>query len=52
MIDTPLPTLHCERIRLRQVFQNLIDNAIKYMGEPQDRLREIHVGCAITADGR
>jgi signal transduction histidine kinase len=32
MIDTPMPTLICEKPRLRQVFQNLIDNAIKYMG--------------------
>ena len=32
VIDTPLPTLDCERARMRQVFQNLIDNAIKYMG--------------------
>src|SRR5439155_1254371 len=31
MIDTPLPALSCERSRFRQVFQNLIDNAIKYM---------------------
>ena len=29
----PLPALVCERARIRQVFQNLIDNAIKYMGE-------------------
>ena len=33
-VDGTLPELHCERARLRQVFQNLIDNAIKYMGEP------------------
>lgn len=32
-IDTPLPVLHCERARIRQVFLNLIDNAVKYMGE-------------------
>jgi signal transduction histidine kinase len=31
--DTPLPALVCERARIRQVFQNLVDNAIKYMGE-------------------
>jgi signal transduction histidine kinase len=35
-VDGPLPELHCERARLRQVFQNLIDNAIKYMGEPAE----------------
>jgi signal transduction histidine kinase len=33
VIDAPLPHLNCERARFRQVFQNLIDNAIKYMGE-------------------
>ena len=42
VIDTPLPTLVCERARLRQVFQNLIDNAIKYMGDGMTR--EIHLG--------
>lgn len=29
----PMPTLLIERARLRHVLQNLIDNAIKYMGE-------------------
>lgn len=32
-LDTAMPLLVCERARFRQVFQNLIDNAIKYMGE-------------------
>lgn len=36
LVDTPLPVVECERARLRQVFQNLIDNAIKYMGESQE----------------
>lgn len=57
LIDGPLPTLECERSRIRQVFQNLIDNAIKYMGEPPAdsvggdaggagrKAREIRVGC-------
>jgi signal transduction histidine kinase len=44
-IDTPLPVLNGDRMRFRQVFQNLIDNAIKYMGE--SAIREIHVGCRI-----
>ncbi len=47
-IDTPLPSLSAERTRIRQVFQNLIDNAIKYMGD--GATREIHVGSAITPD--
>ncbi len=43
-----LPVLSSEKARLRQVFQNLVDNAIKYMGE--GAVREIHVGCDLTAD--
>lgn len=54
IIDGRLPVLNCERTRMRQVFQNLIDNAVKYMGEgcPQpdgSPLREIHVGCELKA---
>jgi signal transduction histidine kinase len=49
IVDTPLPPLQCEKARLRQVFQNLIDNAIKYMGQSPDHSREIHVGCAVQA---
>lgn len=60
-VDGPLPRLNCERARLRQVFQNLFDNAIKYMGDGSTGdgaaaeggaapLKEIHVGCAVRAD--
>jgi signal transduction histidine kinase len=45
LIDNPLPILNGERARFRQIFQNLIDNAIKYMGDGSTR--EIHIGCAI-----
>jgi signal transduction histidine kinase len=49
-IGPDLPTLYVERSRLREVFQNLIDNAIKYMGARSDgridvgyrRLGEVH----------
>jgi signal transduction histidine kinase len=44
-VDNPLPVVNCEKARFRQVFQNLIDNAIKYMGDGP--VREIHVGCAV-----
>jgi len=53
-VDGPLPSLYCERARLRQVFQNLIDNAIKYMGVEADgspspgqspaKARDINIG--------
>jgi signal transduction histidine kinase len=52
VVDGPLPALQAERARVRQVFQNLIDNAIKYMGDRPGAPREIHVGCeAATAGG-
>lgn len=46
VIDSVLPALYAERPRIRQIFQNLIDNAIKYMGEKFTR--EIHVGCKLN----
>jgi len=36
-ISGRLPIMKCEKMRLRQVFQNLIDNAIKYMREDGPR---------------
>ncbi len=41
-IDAPLPTVVSERVRMVQVFQNLISNAIKYMDKPHGTVR---VGC-------
>ncbi|WP_103670714.1 ATP-binding protein [Pseudanabaena sp. BC1403] len=40
-IDTELPTLTVEKTRIQQVFQNLIGNAVKYMGKLEG---EIHIG--------
>jgi two-component system sensor kinase FixL len=34
-----LPTLHAERIRIQQIFQNLIANAIRFMDKPEGRVR-------------
>ncbi len=38
-----LPTVTFEETRIRQVFQNLISNAVKYMDKPKGR---ISIGCA------
>jgi len=44
-IDGPLPTIVAERRRMRQLFQNLLDNAIKYTpdSEPSSRPREVTI---------
>jgi PAS domain S-box-containing protein len=41
-----LPVVLCERTRLTQVFENLISNAVKYMGRPEG---EISIGGEDTA---
>jgi len=46
-VDDHLPTVVFERIRLIQVFQNLVSNAIKYMDKPQGRVR---IGCRTDAE--
>ena len=40
-IASDLPTIFGDRTRLREVFENLIDNAIKYMGEQTNPVVEI-----------
>lgn len=42
-----LPTVEGQEVHFRQLFQNLIGNALKYRGERQPR---IHVGISKTAD--
>ena len=41
-IAPDLPTINCDRTRLTQVLQNLIDNAIKFMGDQPNPLIEIN----------
>ena len=41
-IDPDMPTVPCDRARIREVFKNLISNAVKYNDKPQPK---IEVGC-------
>lgn len=41
-IETPLPTVTAERIRIEQVFQSLLDNAVRFNDKPEGLVR---VGC-------
>lgn len=48
-IDGRLPVVYAEKVRMQQLFQNLISNAIKFMDKPQGRIvisatsdRELH----------
>jgi len=34
-VEGPLPSLVCERVRMAQVFQNLLGNAVKYADKPK-----------------
>ena len=43
IIEKDLPTITCEQTRIKQVFENLLDNAIKFMDKP---LGEIRIGCS------
>lgn len=40
-VSSNLPTVYVDTTRIREVFQNLIDNAIKFMGEQSHPLIEI-----------
>ncbi len=41
-----LPTVECDRMRVREIFVNLLANALKYNDRPQ---REIEIGCHADA---
>jgi PAS domain S-box-containing protein len=45
-VQRGLPVIHCEKTRIYQVFENLIQNSIKYMGDAESPV--IEVGCKKT----
>jgi two-component system, LuxR family, sensor kinase FixL len=46
IIEPNMPTVHAERLRLKQVFQNLLSNAGKYIDKPKGLIK---VGCTEEA---
>ncbi|HAI82780.1 MAG TPA: hybrid sensor histidine kinase/response regulator [Chitinophagaceae bacterium] len=46
-IVTDLPSVQCSRIKLQQVFQNLISNAVKYNNKPSGL---VEIGCTDKGD--
>lgn len=41
-VENKLPTIICEKTRIQELFQNLLDNAIKYSDKPEGRIK---IGC-------
>lgn len=41
VVQESLPTVHCDRVRVLEVMQNLVSNAAKFMGDQSDPLVEI-----------
>lgn len=41
-VENKLPTILCEETRIKQVFQNILSNAVKYIDKPKG---EIKIGC-------
>jgi len=48
LINNNLPTILCDEKRMRDVFYNLVINAIKFMGD--DKQRKITIGCEENGD--
>lgn len=42
IIENELPVVVCDATRISQVFQNLLDNAIRHMNKPEGRIK---IGC-------
>ncbi len=48
LINNNLPTILCDEKRMRDVFYNLVTNAIKFMGD--EKQRQVTIGCDKSGD--
>ena len=46
-VQSPLPAICCDRVRVAMIFHNLIMNAIKYNDQP---VKKVEVGCDTSVD--
>jgi len=51
IVPAPLPTVHCDRVRLAEVFRNLIANATKYNESPEPTVEVGVMAGALPPDG-
>ncbi len=51
VVDESLPEIVCDRIKIAEVFVNLIDNAIKFSSKCDDRLSEVRISYARVPEG-
>ena len=49
IIEDNIPYLHCEKIRIQQVMQNMISNALKY-GQCAEHQLQIGIGGSVVCD--
>lgn len=47
IVENDLPTLICDKTHIMQIFQNLINNAVKYMDKPKGKIK---IGCVEQDD--
>jgi PAS domain S-box-containing protein len=51
-VPAPLPTLHCDRVRVAEVFRNLVGNASKYNDSPEPTVEIGVTAAAPPPDGK
>ena len=48
-VPRPLPTVRCDPVRVREIYSNLLSNALKYKRHPDSNIEVGHIGAAETS---